>query len=163
MNDGCGPKPRPLLERFMAKVCKAKRDGDCWLWLGKGRQAGYGVLGAGPGIRKNIKAHRASFMLFKGPIPEGMMVRHTCDTPLCVNPAHLLLGTQADNMRDAAERNRVQRGVDRPLARLTDETAREARRLRAAGESCNSIAAKMGVTHMTISRVTRGLSWVHVT
>lgn len=83
--------------------------GPCWLWTGGTFDAGYGSFwDAEAGNDRG--AHRVSWELARGPIPEGLWVLHRCDTPPCVNPAHLFLGTSADNMRDAATKGRTARG-----------------------------------------------------
>ena len=87
-------------EQFWAKV---DRDGECWEWAAARNSKGYGSLCVGG---KWTMAHRHAYALTHGPIAKGLVVRHTCDNPPCVNPAHLLLGTYSDNMRDALERGR---------------------------------------------------------
>ena len=89
-----------LSERFWAKV---NRDGDCWMWTGTLNHKGYGQFWFGT---KHHQSHRASWMMHRGPIPDGMWVLHKCDTPSCVNPAHLYLGTHAENMADMVARGR---------------------------------------------------------
>lgn len=76
----------------------------CWLWAGRKDAIGYGDFRASG---KRYKAHRLSFQFFKGPIPAGMGVCHSCDIPACINPQHLFAGSQLDNMRDAAAKGRV--------------------------------------------------------
>lgn len=76
----------------------------CWLWTGSVVTAGYGAISV---FRKNTSAHRASYVAFVGEIPTGKLVRHKCDTKLCVNPEHLTLGTHSDNAYDRSERGRV--------------------------------------------------------
>lgn len=76
---------------------------DCILWEGATKNEGYGYVKRGG---KNIFAHRLAYQAANGTIPEGMVVRHTCDTPSCINPEHLVLGTQADNINDMYERKR---------------------------------------------------------
>ena len=89
-------------ERYLQKV--EKTESGCWLWQGWKSTTGYGVLRMGYG---QVKAHRAFYEHFVGPIPDGMYILHSCDTPACVNPEHLRPGTQSDNMQDAASRGRL--------------------------------------------------------
>lgn len=92
---------RPV-DRLMAKVEKV---GECWIWTGATNSTTeYGRFWLEGQV---IEAHRAAFILLVGPIPEGHFVLHRCDTPPCVNPAHLFTGTQSDNMRDAQEKGRL--------------------------------------------------------
>lgn len=96
-----GPRPRPLEDRFLLKV---RKTDDCWFWIGA--RASFDGYGSIRFQGKNMSAHRASYMLYKGPIPPGMYVCHTCDTPPCVRPEHLFLGTHTDNMRDKMAKGR---------------------------------------------------------
>ncbi len=97
------PPSRPLIERFWEKVAKADGDG-CWLWTGAiGKRWGYGTIKSGVRTRS---AHRVAWELTNGPIPAGLCVCHRCDTPACVRPTHLFLGTAADNMRDMYTKGR---------------------------------------------------------
>lgn len=94
---------RTLLERVNKFITKPSHT-NCWLWSGQIHPSfGYGML------RYNVRkwtAHRATWTAYRGPIPRGMSVLHHCDVPNCVNPDHLYIGTQADNMRDRKVRNR---------------------------------------------------------
>jgi hypothetical protein len=107
--------PRSSLRTFMisdrlAAFVQARHTPEpncgCWLWTGHVNRAGYGVIDRGG---RKLGAHRVSYEMNKGQIPHGLVVRHTCDVPSCVNPDHLLIGTQADNIQDAVKRNRIHR------------------------------------------------------
>lgn len=89
------------MNKFLSKVNKTE---TCWLWTGATRKVGYGVLKRNG---KCLSAHRYSYELFKGKIPEGLDVCHTCDIRLCVNPDHLWVGTRKENMMDASKKGRV--------------------------------------------------------
>ncbi len=100
----------PIEERFWNKTDKRGPD-ECWPWKGSTNEWGYGQFYQD---QERIKAHRWSYKNFVGPIPEGKLVRHTCDNPRCVNHAHLIVGTSQDNSNDAVERGRMSKG-DRQL------------------------------------------------
>src|ERR1700761_773896 len=93
-------------------------ENGCWIWNGAVSGNGYGInTRAGKGKRM----HREYYTHFKGPIPEGMHVCHRCDVPRCVNPDHLFLGTNADNMADKVAKGRQTRGAASKSARLTEK------------------------------------------
>jgi hypothetical protein len=112
-----------LLGRFESKFVKA--DG-CWLWHGaidRWARGGYGRFGY---MGRNDKAHRVAWILYKGPIPDGLHVLHTCDVRSCVNPNHLWLGTNDDNILDKAKKHRGGViGEKNPHSRLTADKVRE--------------------------------------
>ncbi|WP_442923051.1 HNH endonuclease [Microbacterium sp. BR1] len=130
--------------------------GFCWEWKGRRNADGYGWTSQ-PGPVKNLLAHRAAYIEWVGPIPDGrVIVRHRCDNPPCINPAHLVLGADSDNSHDALDRLRVANGERAGSAKLTDAQVAEIRtRYAAGGVSQRALAAEYGVWHQHISRLTR--------
>lgn len=102
-------KKLSILERFEAQFIRGRQD-ECWIWIGTKKQKGYGELSLGIKPRKLIKAHRLAWILAYGPIPDNLFVLHKCDQPSCVNPDHLFLGTNADNMADCFLKGRTASG-----------------------------------------------------
>jgi len=111
---------------------------------------------------KSQRAHRLSYEIAYGRIPDGLLVRHKCDTPACVRPDHLELGTHADNSRDRTIRGRVPVGTMMSHSKLTDDLVRE---IRAAPPSVTSVelARRLGCTHQTVWAARTGRTWRHVT
>jgi len=107
-----GKAKKTIEQRFWEYVDK-KGDDECWLWTGYRTSTGYGMLSIGKHrdqeLRKDMKAHRLSYKIAYGELPDKLFVCHKCDVPLCVNPNHLFLGTQTDNMRDAAMKGRARK------------------------------------------------------
>ena len=137
-------------------------DDECWLWTGYHKAGRYGHFGSGS-VGTRVLAHRYAFELVRGPIPEGLCVLHDCDTPTCVNPAHLHLGTVADNNAERNDRRREARGEKHGLARLTDASVRSIRTMLGRGRSQTDIATEFGVARKTIYQIARGRTWKHVT
>jgi hypothetical protein len=109
-------------QRFLSKVNKTE---TCWLWTGRVSQT-YGYFDVGGKARL---AHRFAYELWKGPIPDGMVMRHKCDEPTCVNPEHLETGTQQDNVDDCIERGRrrYNKGQNHHNSKISDDEVREIR------------------------------------
>lgn len=146
--------------RFFSHVEPVPEAG-CWLWAASWHPGGYGQMN----LRGRPElCHRLSWEMHKGPIPSGLLVCHRCDTPACVNPDHLFLGTNTDNMADmlakGRHRSRTERGEKSARAKITDATA--AAIFRANG-SRQSIADRFGVNRMTVSHIKLGKQWNTVT
>lgn len=130
---------------------KTDKSGDCHLW--RGSKAGlYGQIKVG---NRNTLAHRVAYELAHGAIPEALDALHKCDTPLCVNPAHLFLGNHKDNMQDKANKGRAP-------SKLSASDVGTIRTLIAAGGSLCSIAKRYGVGHHAIGDIRDGVTWAHV-
>ncbi len=109
-------------------------------------------------------AHRAAWEYTRGPVPAGLFVLHRCDNPPCCNPAHLFLGTQADNMADMQAKGRQAKGERHSQAKLTAGAVADMRREYATGStSLSKLAAAHGVTMGAVWRIIKRLNWVHVT
>jgi hypothetical protein len=145
-----------IASRLISKADISTGVDGCWVWTAHRNPKGYGRLNINSQVRL---AHRLSFEVHVGPIPEGMLVCHRCDNPPCVNPAHLFLGTPAENSADMAAKGRSPqvRNERSGKARLSDVQVDEIRRRRSGGETCTSLAKAFGVGAPHISRVTRGL------
>lgn len=154
-------KRRPLAVRLWSKIEKQEPE-KCWPWLSCRDKRGYGVINSG-GCGLRTFAHRVVWMLTHGAIPQGMCVLHRCDNPPCCNPAHLFLGTKADNLRDAAEKGRMPRGEAHWRAKLTECDVREIRQQYAAGNISQRKLAKMfHVSEERIHSIVYRLAWKHV-
>lgn len=146
----------PPAERLNSQL---ERVGECTEFMGYRNSNGYGELTID---RKFVLAHRLSYELSFGPIPDGLIVRHKCDNPPCVDPDHLEVGTQSDNLRDRDERGRTARGMNNGTAKLTDEDVRKIRKIRSDGWTYAELAALFSVGGTTIARVVTGTHWRHV-
>jgi hypothetical protein len=148
--------------RFFEKIAYGRSD--CWTWVGAVETGGYGYFP----FENEKKAHRVSYVLFsKKPIPAKKMVLHSCDNPPCVNPEHLFLGTQKDNMRDARAKGRLKlpprkHGEENPMSKLKKQQVLEIKRLSKAGLSGRAICSIFKVSPMTISRILSGATWKKV-
>jgi hypothetical protein len=169
-NHGSTDDRRPTFEqRFWAKVDKngpvpAHRPelGQCWMWTAATNEHGYGVMRPeGKRTGPTIKAHRVS-MTLAGQDPKDRCVLHRCDNPPCVNPAHLMLGTMADNTQDMVAKHRGLIGECNGNAKLTEQAVLEIRRRRTSGELRKVLIAEFGVSGATITRIAKGEGWRHV-
>lgn len=135
------PAYRPIKERFHEKY-EVVASG-CWEWKATKVTGGYGMIGGGPGSQ-NLLAHRVSYELAKGEIPDGMLVCHRCDNPSCVNPEHLFLADHSENMKDMERKGRARL--------LSRESVEEVRLMLQSGYSQAYVARHFGVNRETIRR-----------
>jgi hypothetical protein len=146
-----------LLGKFK-KYAKHQPNG-CTEWVAGKTSDGYGVINFN---NKSLLAHRVAVELFLGISPAGMLVCHKCDNPACVNPKHLFLGSQKDNMKDMKSKGR-RKGVNcremNGRAKLTMSAAQEIRRKREIGYTLKQLATEHSVASSTISRVIRQENW----
>jgi len=146
--------------RFWEKVNKSR---NCWEWLGAKNTNGYGRFYDGD---KMALAHRYSWELVNGSIPEGMYICHHCDNRSCVNPDHLFLGTAKDNMQDAERKGRIAHAKGEKIgsSKLTEEQVLNIRNeYQFLGENNSLVLAKeYGVSHVCILNIVNGISWKHL-
>ncbi len=144
-----------MARRFWSKVDKSgpvvrSELGPCWVWTGFcAKYNGYGKLRVKNGA---LVAHRVSWELHFGAIPDGKKVLHRCDNPPCIRPDHLLIGTHEDNMRDMSVKGRAS-------ARLTADQVREIRAALARGEKKSALAARFGTSQQNMTSIAKGSSW----
>lgn len=151
---------RSATDRFWEKVERHGPDG-CWGWLAAKDKNGYGVFYLSSS-KKNMPAHRFSYELHIGPIPDGMFVCHHCDNPPCCNPNHLFLGTIADNHADMCRKGRLRYGVGHHNSKLTDGDVMDIRAALSAGQNQYDVAVRYGVSQSIISTIWTGKAWLHV-
>lgn len=149
-------------------------NSGCWIWIGTVVNDGYGFISHNG---DPDRAHRCSWKLFKGEIPKGIYVCHKCDTPLCVNPDHLFLGTPLDNMLDKIRKGRgnapkggnhwmrnkpksISKGIDRWNCKLTENQVEE---IFFSQEDPKISAKQFNVHHSTVTRIKLGEIWKHIT
>lgn len=152
-------RPKNTVESFWRQVDKESHP-PCWSWTGARFPGGYGATRFQD---KNISAHRLSYTLAFGKIPEGMYVCHTCDNRSCVNPEHLFLGTHEDNTLDMVAKGRQAKGEHNAHAKLTDSDVIEIRALFATGKYTRTeLGKRFHVDISQISNIVEYRQWKHV-
>ena len=153
-------------QRILALV--EENENGCWIWQGatgggRERKDRYPSMHY---KQKTARATRVMYELTYGEIPKGMLVCHSCDTPLCVNPDHLFLGNQKRNMRDAAAKGRIKipglKGGDHANAKTTDDQVVDFRKQYQAGRTASSIMRETGLAKETIKGMLAGRSYSHL-
>lgn len=153
----------PIPDRFWRKVDKSGGPDACWPWLGIHNEHGYGVFATG-GHRTRYKlAHRIAWQLTHSPIPPGIIACHHCDNPPCVNPAHIFLGTQVENMADCKAKGRTARGEHVRQAKITAEQVQAIRARYAAGGVTNvQLAREYNLSQSAINLIINRKRWSHL-
>ncbi len=150
----------PLEQRFWMSLGR-KAPSGCILWNGHITKDGYGRIRDRGTCRL---AHRVAYELMVGKIPEDLIIRHSCDNKICINPTHLLLGTQIDNVADREERKRTAIGAANGKAKLNSALVTELRaRYAAGGITQQDLASEYGIPGGTIGAIINHLTWKHVT
>lgn len=146
------------MDRFWDKVDKT---GDCWLWVGATSGGGYGNITIN---KEQFSTHRLSYEMHYGAIPNGKFVCHKCDTPNCVNPDHLFIGSPLKNMQDKMQKGRhvPPSGEINGGSKLIEEDVRRIREARLFGASQKDLAKIYNVLPNAISRVVNRKRWAHV-
>lgn len=139
--------------------CVPEPNCGCWLWIAARTNAGYGQFRIP--LRRTIKAHRASWMIYRGEIPEGHFLCHRCDVPACVNPDHLFLGTPLDNTRDCKAKGRMNKALGE-MSGQSKLTEADVLAIRASAEGPNAAANRYGVSYSAIYRIRARKVWKHV-
>jgi DNA-binding CsgD family transcriptional regulator len=148
--------PEHSLSKRIERNSIPEPNSGCWLWLSNLHHRGYGIII----IRgSNRRAHRVAWEVYRGPIPEGMLVCHKCDVRSCVNPDHLFLGTPKINSADMTAKGRQARGERHGIAKLTNEDVLNIRR---DGRTQRQIAKAFGVSQGVVWNIKSRKRWVHV-
>ncbi len=145
--------PLTIQERFDAKWTPEPNSG-CWLWTGATLNSGYGTFRLNGQL---VTAHRASFILNGG--TPSVDICHSCDTRLCVNPAHLFAGTRLENIADSIRKGRFPRGERMGLSKLKDAQIVE---IRASRQSQRFLARQYGVSQQAIQKIKTNQTWRHI-
>lgn len=145
--------------RFWSHVEKTE---TCWLWIGGSSRYPNFYYCTESGKRTQDGAHRFSYRLHVGPIPDGLFVCHTCDVKHCVNPGHLFLGTLADNVHDMCDKGKQPKGIRCGSAKLTEESVLAIRAKHADGVPFSVLGREFGVSVTQVARVARRMHWRHL-
>lgn len=147
-----------LKEALLKHVILTEGD-ECWNWKSSITHRGYGEFTY---LNKLLRAHRASYEVFKGEIPKGLFVLHTCDNRRCSNPNHLFLGTNKDNMQDMVNKNRQAVGERNTNSVLTADKVKQIKKLLTIESNISSIARQYSVDHKTIRQIRDNKTWRHI-
>lgn len=157
-----GPKPIPIERRFW-RFINPLHENECWIWRGNKLPSGYGLISKMRG--KHEYAHRLSYRMHKGEIPNGLIVMHSCDNPSCVNPNHLSVGTYSDNSFDCVKKGRHAKldfvGVNHPRCQFSELTVQRIKIVKGAIGYWR-LAGLIGKNVGTVQNIMNGKNWKHL-
>lgn len=162
---GLGKNPdKPDTERFWSRVLVPEDKSRCWVWFGANSN-GYGNFNRMN--KQNILAHRFSWELHKGPIPDGLFVMHMCDNPSCVNPNHLKLGTNKENSHDSVAKGRITNrpavtGENNSKTNLDERHVKLIRLAAMRGIPAKEISDILGLSYEGLRGIIKGRTWKHI-
>ena len=143
-----------------------KSDDECWEWTASKNKKGYGnfYISVGHSKDKHCLAHRRAWILTYGEIPQGLQVLHSCDNPPCVNPKHLFLGTNEDNVKDKIQKGRARNlmGEEHPNSKLTEDKVVKIRLLRSEGLTLQKIGSMYNIDLSTVGKVCNRQLWKQI-
>jgi hypothetical protein len=143
------------LARFERSIAPEPNTG-CWLWAGDLRSNGYGQFKVSG---RSKRAHRVAYEIYKGTIPPGMHILHKCDVPVCVNPDHLSVGSNRDNVEDCRAKGRHVHGVKHGCAKIDEDAVRDIRM----GNLPRAEYAKMyGISLSQVDKIQKRKRWAHI-
>lgn len=155
-----------MKNRFLKKI-KIDNETQCWNWTAGKYTTGYGhfKMKHSDGKQKKTRAHRVSWMIFKGEIPKNLLVLHKCDNKICVNPEHLFLGTGQDNINDMISKGRAKLsfpGSKSPQAKLKENDVKEIRELCDIGMPTKMIMKAFNISDSQVYRIKNRVLWTHI-
>ena len=150
-------KRQDPIQRILDRVEGDLHEDRCWLTTGHHDKDGYSKVWIQPTY---VSSHRVMWEVFNGePLPSGLVIRHKCDNPSCVNPHHLEIGTQRQNQQDKVDRGNSLKGSKHHNSKLNELQVREIKRRINDGERLCDICEDYGVSRDTISKIKRGINW----
>jgi HNH endonuclease len=149
------------LPAALGKFVIPEPNSGCWIWLGAADRDGYGVAWDSA-LKRDARAHRLVYEILVGSIPKGKKLLHRCDTPCCVNPDHMFVGTTADNVADCRAKGRHAHGTRHGMNKLSVEQVLAIREMIANRETQWDIALKFGISPALVSHIKTGRLWKHL-